>query len=252
MPRTGKASDGSPQGLDVAVVQRVARILGRKVDFHWCANAECGWSCLPAGRCDMVVGQPLEFRAAASAAPGAFRTPVPSLDWWFRASRTAFVPWPTSAANASGSWRALWPSPKTTMSSSASSRAKRCWMDSRTGALDAAFVDADFAAWYLHGHPRLELKLVTDYVPRERWNMAMAVRARDTQLLVEINRALAQLAEIGRMRKIYAESPCHFVPRSRRRPARKASPSTWQRIRESGRAGRQHGPRQFTLLGCEG
>ena len=65
--------------------------------------------------------------------------------------------------------------------------------------LDAAFLDADFAAWYLHQHPKLSLRLLADYVPRERWNMAFAVRGKDTQLLGEINRALGQLAESGEL-----------------------------------------------------
>ena len=69
------------------------------------------------------------------------------------------------------------------------------------------------------------LQLVPEYVPRERWNMALAVRAKDAQLLVEINRALAQLAESGELRKIYAElrravpSPVHGDrPGNRHRP----------------------------------
>ena len=60
--------------------------------------------------------------------------------------------------------------------------------------------------------PQLGLRLVTEYVPRERWNMALAVRAKDAQLLVEINRALAQLAESGELRKIYAEYGVPFRP----------------------------------------
>jgi ABC-type amino acid transport substrate-binding protein len=60
MPRTGRAADGSAQGLDVAVVRLVARRLGRPVEFHWCASAACGWNCLPEGRCDVVAGQPLD------------------------------------------------------------------------------------------------------------------------------------------------------------------------------------------------
>src|SRR4051812_34661620 len=60
MPRTGRAADGTPQGLDVAVAQLVARKLGRPVAFHWCASAACGWNCLPEGRCDVVVGQPID------------------------------------------------------------------------------------------------------------------------------------------------------------------------------------------------
>ncbi len=47
MPRTDKVPDGTPRGLDVAVAQRVGRILGRTIEFHWCANAECAWNCLP-------------------------------------------------------------------------------------------------------------------------------------------------------------------------------------------------------------
>ena len=100
--------------------------------------------------------------------------------------------------------------------------------------LDAAFLDADFAAWYLHGHPQLGLRLVTGYTPRERWNMALAVRAKDAQLLMEVNRALAQLAESGELRAIYAE---HGVPL--RAPftgsaAQREPPDAWNRIRERG------------------
>ena len=58
MPRTGRTPDGTPQGLDIAVVKLVGRDLGRPIEFHWCASAECGWNCLPEGRCDVVVGQP--------------------------------------------------------------------------------------------------------------------------------------------------------------------------------------------------
>src|SRR5207249_5990 len=59
LPRTGKAPDGTPRGLDVALVERLGRRLGRSIAFHWCASAECSWNCLPAGRCDVVIGQPL-------------------------------------------------------------------------------------------------------------------------------------------------------------------------------------------------
>src|SRR4051794_16813992 len=58
MPRMGKAPDGTPQGLDVALIRLVARILGRPVEFHWCGGAECAWRCLPEKRCDVVIGQP--------------------------------------------------------------------------------------------------------------------------------------------------------------------------------------------------
>ena len=39
MPRMGKTANGKPAGLDVAVIEHVARILGRPIEFHWCAGA---------------------------------------------------------------------------------------------------------------------------------------------------------------------------------------------------------------------
>ena len=101
-------------------------------------------------------------------------------------------------------------------------------------ALDAAFLDADFAAWYLHEHRQLGLRLLADYVPRERWNMALAVRAKDAQLLVEINRALGQLAESGELRRIYDKAGVPFHPPFSGVARREMPRDTWRRIRERG------------------
>ncbi len=132
--------------------------------------------------------------------------PAPGSAWWSRAIGRASARWPTSAASGSGSWPARWPSRRRT-TRSPGSRSREELLDGFAAAtLDAAFLDADFAAWYLHEHPKLAAAARRrDYVPRERWNMALAVRAKDAELLVEINRALAQLAESGELRKIYAE-----------------------------------------------
>src|SRR5262249_45147650 len=100
--------------------------------------------------------------------------------------------------------------------------------------LDAAFIDADFAAWHLHSHPKLGLRLVADYVPREHWNMALAVRARDAKLLVEINKALAELAESGDLRKAYAELGVPYRPPFTGSARRPAPLDTWKRIQDRG------------------
>ena len=233
MPRTDKAPDGTPRGLDVAVAQRVGRILGRTVEFHWCANAGCAWSCLPAGRCDMIIGLPHESgppRTAAWSVPYAgaqFGLVVPRGSGDIRSladlrgKRVGIV---TGTVALSEKDHEV-----------ARFKSREALLDGfQAGVLDAAFLDADFAAWYLHGHPRLELKLVPEYVPHERWNMALAVRAKDTQLLVEINRALAQLAETGELKKIYADSAVPFHPPFMASTVPKASPNTWQRIRNRG------------------
>ncbi len=65
--------------------------------------------------------------------------------------------------------------------------------------------------------------------------MALAVRAKDAQLLVEINRALAQLAESGELQTIYGEHGVPFRPPfTATSPQQKTAPDTWRRIRERG------------------
>jgi polar amino acid transport system substrate-binding protein len=251
MPRTDKAPDGTPQGIDVNVMQRVGRILGRTVEFHWCANAGCAWSCLPAGRCDVVVGLPHESSPQRIAA-------------W-------------SVPYAGAQFGLVVPRGSTGIRSLADLRGKRVGIVTGTVALaekdhvvvrfksrealleafpsdglDAAFLDADFAAWYSHGHPRLELRLVPDYTPHERWNMALAVRAKDTQLLVEINRAVAQLAETGELAKIYAELAVPFRVAFTASTSQKASRNTWQNIRERGELVVSMDPANMPYSGAKG
>ena len=93
-------------------------------------------------------------------------------------------------------------------------------------------MDADFAAWYLHENPQLGLRLVADYVPRERWNMALAVRANDSQLLNEINRALAQLAQSGELRTIYDGVGVPLRPPFEPSDRPRAASDTWRRVRD--------------------
>jgi ABC-type amino acid transport substrate-binding protein len=236
LPRTGKAPDGTPQGLEVAVAQRVARILGRTVEFHWCASAECSWHCLPEGKCDMVVGQPQDSgpRDVGWSVPYAgaqFGLVVPSSNQYqnvrsltdLRARRVGIV---TGTVALSEKDHAV-----------VRFKTREALLNGFGAAsLDAAFVDADFAAWFLHEHPQIErgLRLVTDYVPRERWNMALAVRSRDSQLLVELNRALAQLAETGELQQIYGEHGVPFRPPFTASAARPSTSDRWPRIRARG------------------
>lgn len=100
--------------------------------------------------------------------------------------------------------------------------------------LDAAFLDGDFAAWYLHEHPKLALRLVADYVPREHWNVALAVRAADAQLLVDLNRALAQLAQAGTLKTIYDAYGVPFRPPFATESKAAPVTNTWRRVKERG------------------
>ncbi|MGO9922421.1 MAG: substrate-binding periplasmic protein [Isosphaeraceae bacterium] len=229
MPRTGKAPDGTPQGLDVAVASSVCRVLGRAIQFHWCASAACSWHCLPEGRCDLVAGQPLDSSPAGAAAwsvpyAGArFGLVVPRDGQGahvladLRGKRVGIVAGTVELAEKDHTIARF--------------KSREALLDGfRAAGLDAAFLDADFAAWYLHEHPRLALRLVPEYVPRERWNMAMAVRAKDSDLLLDLNRALAQLVESGELRQIYADHGVPYHPPFTSSGPRRASADTWHRV----------------------
>ncbi len=229
MPRTGKAPDGAPQGLDVAVARSVGRVLGRAIVFHWCASAACSWHCLPEGRCDLVAGQPIDSSPAGAAAwsvpyAGArFGLVVPRdaqdvhtlAD--LRGKRVGIVAGTVDLADKDHSIARF--------------KSREALLDGfRPAGVDAAFLDADFAAWYLHEHPRLALRLVPGFIPRERWNMALAVRAKDNDLLLDVNRALAHLAESGELRRIYADHGVPYHPPFTNSGPRRVSVNTWRRV----------------------
>jgi polar amino acid transport system substrate-binding protein len=233
MPRTGRAPDGTPRGLDVAVAQGMARALGRSIEFHWCAGAECSWNCLREKRCDVVIGQPLDSGPAREVswsvpyAEARFGLVVPRDAEGVRSladlhgKKVGVVAGTVAVAEGDHAVARF--------------KTREELLDGfRAAGLDAAFLDADFAAWYLHDHPGLGLRLVADYVPRERWNMAVAVRSTDAPLLVEINRALAHLAEGGEIRKVYDASGVPFRPPFTADARQPASPNTWRRVRDRG------------------
>jgi polar amino acid transport system substrate-binding protein len=233
MPRIGKTPDGQAEGLDAGLAKQLGRRLGRKIEFHWCGSTACSHKCLREGRCDVILGQPHEAG------------PPRDLAW--------------SVPYAGSQFGLVIPREAADVRSLADLRGKRVGVVAgtvalseknhtvvsfktredllngfRSGALDAAFLDADFAAWYLHARPKLDLRFVKEYVPRERWNMALVVRAKDTALLVNLNRALAQMAESGALREIHADYGVPFRPPFTDNARRTARVNTWQRIRDRG------------------
>jgi ABC-type amino acid transport substrate-binding protein len=233
MPRTGRTPDGKPQGLDLALAELLSRSLGRKLEVHWCASPACSRKCLREGRCDVILGHPHDPDG-----PKDIAWSVP-----YAGSQFGLV----ISKDARG------------IRSLADLRGKRVGIVAGTVALaekehqighfktredllsqfhneklDAAFLDADFGSWYLHQHPRLDLHLVKDYVPREHWNMALAIRAKDAGLVAELNKALAELAESGQVRKTYEEQGVAYRPPFTHNARRNASFNTWKRIQDRG------------------
>jgi polar amino acid transport system substrate-binding protein len=233
MPRIGKTPDGQPEGLDATLAQRLGRLLGRKVAFHWCGSAACSRNCLREGRCDVILGQPHE---AGPPRDLAWSVPYAGSQFGLVVPREAVDV--RSLADLHGKRVGVVAG---TVALSEKNHTvvpfktrEELLTGFRSQALDAAFLDADFAAWYLHARPKLDLRLVREYVPRERWNMALIVRAKDAALLVSLNRALAQLAESGELREIYAKYGVPFRLPFTDSARRTARVDTWRRIRDRG------------------
>lgn len=233
MPRTGKTPDGKPQGVDLALAEAIARALGRTLEVHWCASPACSRRCLREGRCNVILGHPHD--------------PDGPKD----------IAW--SVPYAGSQFGLIVPKDAKDIRSITDLRGKRIGIVAGTLALSekdyqigqfksreelldkfhehklsAAFLDADFASWHMHQNPALRLQLVKDYVPREHWNMALAVRAKSAELLVDLNKALAELADNGRIRKIYADQGVAYRPPFTGTARRMTSFNTWKRIQERG------------------
>jgi polar amino acid transport system substrate-binding protein len=233
MPRTGKATDGSPQGLDVAVARLLCQKMGRPLEIHWCASPACSRNCLRESRCDVILGHPHD-----EGAPKDIAWSVPYAGAQFSLVVPRDAKGIRSLSDLIGKrvgivfGTVVLPETKHTVV-----RFKtREEVLNRFAAdkLDAAFIDGDFAAWHLHAHPKLGLQLVKDYVPREHWNMALAVRAKDAKLLVQINRALAELDESGDLRKVYESHGVPYRPCYTDSARRPAPIDTWKRIQARG------------------
>lgn len=238
MPRAGKAADGAAQGVDVAVAQLLAAELGRPIEFHWCASASCSWRCVKDRRCDLVIGQPhgsgpaRELAWSAPYAGSRFGLVVPKETSGVRSpsdlagKRVGVVAGSVAAGNVAGDGGGQAP---------VSFKSREELLEKFTESqLDAALIDDDYAAWYLHEHPEAPLRRVTEYVPQQRWNVGFAVRAADTELLKEIDRALARALSNGAISKVFAEQGLPYRAPFAATADKPATLNTWKTVRERG------------------
>jgi ABC-type amino acid transport substrate-binding protein len=233
MPRTGRGPDDSPKGLDVAVMQLVAKQLGRDVEWHWCASAACSWNCLPNDRCDVVIGAPHGSgpeREVAWSIPYAGSRFGLVVRQDSRGIRSVEDLKDKRVGIVSGTV-AITSQDQTVVRFKSREQALDEFTDAK---LDAAFVDDDFAAWHLHEHPELRLRRVPEYVPRERWNMAFAVRAEDEALLADIDRALRIILSNGQVSKAFSEQGVGYRAPFENTSRPEVAYDTWKRIRETG------------------
>lgn len=233
LPRTGKRDDGTPQGLDVAVAELVAKELGRPLEFHWCASSSCSWNCLREKRCDLVVGQPQgsgparEVAWSLSYCGGRFGLVI------HRDSEVIRSPSDLQGKRVGTVAGSLAIAAPEHLSVQVKTREELLdkFVDNK---LDAALVDDDFATWHLHQHPDLPLRRVAEYAPREHWNMAFAVRKADVALWKDVDRALTSVLANGQISQAFARLGATYrAPFAE--PAKKPEgSSSWKHIREAG------------------
>ena len=64
------------------------------------------------------------------------------------------------------------------------------------GGIDYAYVWAN-VGWALHATPEFELKIVSEYVPEDHWNIAIAMRRGDDELKRRVDAAIQRLVQNG-------------------------------------------------------
>jgi ABC-type amino acid transport substrate-binding protein len=80
------------------------------------------------------------------------------------------------------------------------------------GRIDAAYLEAPSASWAIQKDPSLNIKVVTEYVPEERFNAGVGLRKDDAELKEEINKALRQLVSSGKIAAILGHYGVPFFP----------------------------------------
>jgi polar amino acid transport system substrate-binding protein len=65
--------------------------------------------------------------------------------------------------------------------------------------IDAAYLEAPSAAWAIQKDPSLNIKVVEEYVPDERFNAGVGVRKADVELREAVNASLTKLIASGKI-----------------------------------------------------
>ena len=85
-------------------------------------------------------------------------------------------------------------------------------LELNNGRIEAAYLEAPSAAWALKKDPTLNIKIVKEYVPEERFNAAVGLRKTDRELLDAINAAVTKLGQRGTIARILGKYGVPFYP----------------------------------------
>jgi ABC-type amino acid transport substrate-binding protein len=78
--------------------------------------------------------------------------------------------------------------------------------------IDAAYLEAPSAAWAIQKDPSLNIKVVKEYIPEERFNAAVGLRREDDTLEARINEAINKLVSSGAITERLSNYGVPFFP----------------------------------------
>jgi ABC-type amino acid transport substrate-binding protein len=210
------SSDPKHPGFEVEIAQAVAKGLGVSLAHHWSS-----WDglipALTSKRCDVIIDG--MFITADRAKVVAFSRP------YYSSGETILVRKDNNAVKGLadlkgkkigvltgsvtvgllrdkglGSEEVLYPDQNTVM------------LELSNGRVDAAYLEAPSAAWALQKDSSLNAKIVTSYVPDERFNAAVVLRKDDKALLSAVNGVVGKLVQQGTIAKILQRYGIPFWP----------------------------------------
>ena len=79
------------------------------------------------------------------------------------------------------------------------------------GSIDCAYLWVN-VGWTLHATPKFDLEVVPNYVPQDRWNVAIAMRRGDDELKRHVDRAVGKLVSQGKVARWLARYHTPFFP----------------------------------------
>jgi ABC-type amino acid transport substrate-binding protein len=85
-------------------------------------------------------------------------------------------------------------------------------LELNNGRIDAAYLEAPSAAWVIRNDPTLNIRIVEEYVPTERFNAGVGLRKEDEQLRAAIDKAVLKLRDDGSIKAILAGYKVPYFP----------------------------------------
>ena len=80
------------------------------------------------------------------------------------------------------------------------------------GEVPVGYVGSMQAGWLLKNHPEWRVELVKNFIPEDRWNLAIAVRKEDVELKAALNKVIQQMLDNGEIETILKKYGVPFYP----------------------------------------